>query len=355
MLAAAGVLGPAAVHAQETMPSTAAPAGPTPSAPAAEYPSDEVAEPGEPDPCTPPIGHENDEQWLDRMQRQLSTSGCKSARWIDGLFGQKADYDEYRQVSGNIAPSLLWSEYDGFTARMRFRIDLPLPQYQGKVRAFVGRVDREEFVTERAEPSGALPRQFGATGDEQTLLGLGFGDFGGTGFDLGAGIRLTTPLDPFVKASYRWIFNLDSGSRIRVKPVVFWQQSEQFGVTTRVDYDRALAPDWYLRLTLSGTESGRSQGIRGYTNATVFHRLSDRKAMAVQVGVDGETQADVPLREYGVRTTYRQNILREWLVIELRASLTWPREERYEPRKPSWGAGLGFEMVFGPGTFRGTD
>jgi hypothetical protein len=290
------------------------------------------------------------------MEANLRLGGCRSAAWIDGLFGERADPAEYRDVSGNISPSVLWSEYDGFKSRMRFRIDLPLPQADGKLRAFVGRVDREEFVTERAEPSGALPRQFGATEDEQTLLGLGYGGLAGrTGFDASAGIRVSTPVDPYVKASYRFLWPIGTAGVLRLRPTAFWQQSEQFGATVRVDYDRDLAPHWYMRLTSSGTYSGQSLGLRGYANATLFHRLSDHQAMAFQVGADGETEADVRLREYGVRTTYRQNVWREWLVLELRASLTWPRELDDEPRKPSWGAGVGFEMVFGPGTFRGTD
>jgi hypothetical protein len=309
------------------------------------------------DPCLPLEAEAGVERkWLDRMEANLRLGGCRSAAWIDGLFGERSDPADYRDVTGNIAPSVLWSEYDGFKSRVRFRIDLPLPQIDGKLRAFVGRVDRDEFVTERAEPSGALPRQFGATGDEQTLLGLGYGGRGGrTGFDASAGIRVSSPVDPYVKASYRFLWPLGTGAVLRLKPTAFWQQSEQFGGTVRLDYDRDLAPHWYGRLTLSETYSGRSQGLRGYANATLFHRLSDHQAMAFQVGADGETEADVKLREYGVRTTYRQNFWREWLVLELRASLTWPRELRDEPRKPSWGAGLGFEMVFGPGTFRGSD
>jgi hypothetical protein len=345
---------PRCAHATDDAQAEPHPGQPGPPDPAASRAAVDVE-----DPCKPiaPAGVENDPQWIDRMERGLREGGCRSARWIDGLFGQRADDAVYREVSGNVQPSLLWTEYDGLQPRLRFRVDLPLPQINSKLRAFVGRVDREEFVTERAESSGALPRQFGTIGDEQTLLGLGYGDAmkSGTGFDLGTGVRLTTPLDPYVKASYRWRWLLDSGAVIRFRPTAFWQQSEQFGVTMRVDYDKDLADNLYTRLTASGTYSGRSLGLRGYMNATLFQRLSDRRAIAYQIGADGETDAPVALREYGARTTYRQNVWRDWLVLELRASLTWPREKREESRQPSWGAGVGFEMVFGPGTFRGGD
>jgi hypothetical protein len=37
--------------------------------------------------------------------------------------------------------------------------------------------------------------------------------------------------------------------------------------------------------------------------------------------------------------------------MEIRTSLTWPKEELDQPRAPSWGVGLGFEMFFGTDEF----
>jgi hypothetical protein len=64
--------------------------------------------------------------------------------------------------------------------------------------------------------------------------------------------------------------------------------------------------------------------------------------------VHGETQAEVPLRNYGVELRYRQKILRQWLFVELITSMTWPREFLTEERESNFGAGIGVEMYFGP-------
>jgi hypothetical protein len=37
--------------------------------------------------------------------------------------------------------------------------------------------------------------------------------------------------------------------------------------------------------------------------------------------------------------------------MELRSSFTYPKEFRWQPRKPSWGVGIGFEMFFGTDEF----
>jgi hypothetical protein len=78
-----------------------------------------------------------------------------------------------------------------------------------------------------------------------------------------------------------------------------------------------------------------------------LHGLSENRAIAMAVGFNGEMDADVPLQDYGVKFAYRQRVSRDWLVVELRTSLTWPREELWQEREASWGVGLGFEMAFG--------
>ncbi len=91
--------------------------------------------------------------------------------------------------------------------------------------------------------------------------------------------------------------------------------------------------------------------IYGYSAITALRGLPNRRALAFEVGMDGESDAEVPLHEFGFKTAYRQSIARDWLVMETRLSLTWPREEREQPRKPSWGIGIGFEMFFGTDEF----
>jgi hypothetical protein len=44
---------------------------------------------------------------------------------------------------------------------------------------------------------------------------------------------------------------------------------------------------------------------------------------------------------------YRRRVHLEWLFLELRSSITWPRETLLEPREADWGAGIALEMLFG--------
>ena len=73
---------------------------------------------------------------------------------------------------GSIAPSLLWDQFRGFQPNLRFQINAPLPGLDDRVQAVLGQFNPDEFITERAQSSGSLRRQFGAVGDDQTILGL---------------------------------------------------------------------------------------------------------------------------------------------------------------------------------------
>jgi hypothetical protein len=290
---------------------------------------------------------------LDRTQRGLYGSVWRSAMRIDRMFGSSFDETPYRRVAGSIAPALLYNEFEGFKPRLRFFVDLPLPQLNDRYQAFIGRVNPDEFITERAEPSGAFRRQYGPAEDEETLLGITYRQppHQGGRFDVGGGVRLAFPLDPYIKGSYVYELGASERGLLSLRQTVFWRNAEKAGVTSRADLERVFGIAWMVRGTVSGTFSERSDGVKGYTSVMAIHGMPRRRALAFAVGLDGATDAPVPVHEFGAKAAYRRAISRDWLVMEWRTSLTWPKEEIGQPRKPSWGLGVGFEMFFGTDEF----
>jgi len=233
-------------------------------------------------------------------------------------------------------------------------MNFPLPQFNERVHAFVGRFDPNEFITERNEPSGSFPRTYGAPTEDQTLLGIGYRqpEKQGSRFDAGAGVRLGFPMDPYVKGSYIFERGKSESGLFSVRETLFWQNSDGAGETTRFDLERIFENQRLLvRYTLSGTRSQMSEGLRGYSSILLLHGLSKRRAIAFEVGLDGQTQAEVPLHDYGFKAAYRQGILRRWLIMEVRTSVDWPKDFRWQHRHASLGLGVGFEMLLGTDQF----
>ena len=296
------------------------------------------------------------DEWIDRAHSGVHAAVWRSAMFIDGMFGAQLDEEVYRQQTrGSITPAVLWDEFHGFDQKFRFRVKLPLPRLGERYDAFVGTFSRDEFVTESELESGAIPRQHvgGEIEEDETLFGIQYREPEERGrFDASAGLRITSPVDPFVKVGYRYERGTPERLRLRLKETVFWENSEQFGLTSRVDLERLFDEVWLARWTTSGTFSEKSEGVRGYTALTAYRGLSKRRAVGAQVFTSGSFDAAVPVGEYGIKAAYRQSVVRDWLVVEVRPSVTWPKDQPEQPRKPSWGVGIGFEIFFGMNEFQ---
>jgi hypothetical protein len=291
--------------------------------------------------------------WLDRTREVLYDTMWHSAEHVDRWFGSAEDDAVYRQAHGSVAPALLYTRFDGLRTQVRFNMNFPLPRVNDRIHAFVGRFDPNEFITERNEPSGAIPRTYGPPTEDQTLLGIGYHqpDKQGSHFDAGAGVRVSLPMDPYIKGSYIYERGNSDRGLFSVRETLFWQNSEGAGETTRLDLERVFDRQLLVRYTLSGTRSQKSEGLRGYSSILLLRGLSNRRAVAFELGADGQTQAQVQLHDYGFKAAYRQCILRRWLIMEVRTSLDWPKDFRWQHRHASPGVGLGFEMLLGTEEF----
>jgi hypothetical protein len=288
--------------------------------------------------------------WIDRMQAALYRSMCSTAVRFDGFFGSARFDDEYQATHGSLAVGALWDERDHWDPSMRFRVHMKLPQMSERLSAFVGRVDPDEYVTEQRDDFDTLPRQFGREGDDDVLFGLGYSQPGRRigRFDAGVGTQLDAPSEPYAKATYRIAVPLFERNLLRLRETVFWEDSERVGATTRIDLERLLADGFLARWTGSATFTQETEGVRWFSHVTLFQQLGQGRAMSYQVGIAAESDREVPVTDYGLRLIYRRTIFdRDWLFLELRSNVTWPRENLLERREPVWGAGAAVEMMFG--------
>ena len=326
--------------AQQPEPEVGPPqAGPAPAATAATAQTGNTA-------CDP---HDPTGAWIDRFQSRLFRLTCSSASWFDGLFGNRRYDEDYRKSYGELYAGSAWSQRTEFDKLLRFHARLYLPHMQNRLHAFIGRVDRDEYVTESASELRALPIAFDRNLEESVLLGLGYNEplKKRGSFDADVGIPVDWPPDPYVKGSYRIARPVGDRDLIRLRETLFWQDSEGLGTTTRVDWDRVITDDYLFRWTASGTLSEVSEGLRWYSVVTLYQVVGARRALAYQLSANGQTDLPVPLTDYGFTTIYRQPFWRSWLWLELRLGMDWPREFLAERRHSNLNATLAFELRYG--------
>lgn len=291
-----------------------------------------------------------DASMLERMRRRLTVTSCASSAWLDSLGGDQFRYDQYRATSGTISAGGLWSDYDGFDPRLRFRVHLQLPQWDERISAFAGRVGTDDYISDTEGDFEALPtRQFGTLEEESVLVGLGYSSPERTGndFDVGVGVRVDIPPDPYAQARYQVVRAFGQHYVFTARETVFWQNSEGFGTTTRFYLDRALSDTLLLRWTNLGKFTEETIGLEWYTQLTLFQSLNDRTGLAWQLQTEGETDNEVQLTRHSARLILRRQLTWDWLFLEVRGGVSWPRRKVIEERKASPEIGVALEMQFG--------
>lgn len=316
-------------------------------------PEQSASQPGESTAPETPPGHPEQETWFDRTRDGIYDALWHSVMHVEQWLGSTEDPSEYQRVSGSIASAILWDRNNGFQDPVRFNLNVPLPYLDRRFNAFVGRFNPNELITESEEPSGTYRRQYGPTTEDETLLGVAFQETPRQGgyFTSGVGIRVALPLDPYVKGSYVYQRGASERGLFTLRETAFWQPSKGVGVTTRADIERSYELNWLTRWSGSATFSEKSLGVSWWSTVDAMRDFLPSRAVVMELEVNGQTDAPVPIADYGAQLAYRRSVLRNWLIMELRASISWPKDLPQQDRRANPGVGLGFELLFGTDEF----
>jgi hypothetical protein len=289
-----------------------------------------------------------EDELVDRLNRRLYTSVCGTARWFDGFFGDDRAFNETRTTYGYFNLGVLWTRYEGVTPRGRGRAHVDFPNLERRASAFVGRVDPEAYLSD-TEEMGEAGRVLRGDDTAEWLLGFGFTplDRGSKRLTTSVGVRATWPPDPYVRVHYRWYYLFTSEWLFRWRQTVFWEGEEGAGTTVGLDLEKRLSTSTLMRATASHTWSESTLGVAWWNELSLFRQLDERLALAVRLWSNGETDAPVDVREYGIRFVFRRRLSREWLFGEVGTGVYWPREFPEERREPSPGLWIAVEMQFG--------
>ncbi len=287
---------------------------------------------------------------LESMRAGLQRSVCSTARFVDRMFGGEHEYAEMEDDSnGRAGFGLGWNELDGIDTDVRFRASVTLPALSERFSATLGRASRDEFVADELFGVGSFGASF--TDDEPAdwFAGLGYRMHRGrdSRFDLGAGMQLQSPLNPYVNGRYRHYYYLKDDVLLTLRSTVFWENDEGLGFTQALDFDRVLGRDHLLRWGNSIRISEETEGARWRTRLALYQAIDYRRAMRYDLRVRGETDGTQP-DLYGFRATHRRSKWREWLFLEFGAGIFWADGPEPSDRcNGCFDARIGFEILFG--------
>jgi hypothetical protein len=299
-------------------------------------------------PCLPAEGTRS-HAVIDQIQRGVYRTVCTTARWFDNLFGEEHPDDVHEPVWGRLLVGAHWDERDGLEDEIHFRAEFDLPKLESRMNAFVGRSNREDEVSDRNIATSALPEILSLPDDDEWLVGLGYHPLRSQNsrFDVDLGVDIESPLNPYVKARYQHRHTLGQHNLFNVRHTAFWEDKDGVGFTERIDVDHLLGEDSMVRWRTIGTYSETTDGIDWRSQVTLYYQLSNRRALAFEVGAFGETDHEVEAEDLFVRTIYRQRISRDWLFVDVRPGVAWRRRARDEPREAVPFVTFGVELLYG--------
>jgi hypothetical protein len=287
---------------------------------------------------------------LENFRTGVERSVCLTAWYFDSLFGVLPENEilETRRTHGRLRGGVTWDERDGFGQEFSLRAQVQMPLARERLQAVFGRDTDEAFIE---GGSGEFDSVAFTEEDEDRswLFGIGYEPLRGSRsrFGLGAGVRLRTPPDPFVQASYWFQDRLNEQLLLRARQTVFWENEDGFGAATRLTFDRKLDASRLLRWNSYLRVSEATDGMRWNTNLTLFKALSASRAVALRGAIRGETGREVNPIEYKALLIHRRRIFRDWLFMELQGGGGWIRRELSEPREFVPEAAVVLEMSFG--------
>ena len=291
-----------------------------------------------------------DAQGIDTVRAGIQRGVCSTARLVDRIFGRENQYSEYEdESSGRAGVTLGWDEQDGFEVDTRFRASVNLPQINERFNATIGRATSDEYL---ADEIGVFNPAVGAFSDDdpaEWFAGVGYRAHRGrdSRFDLGAGVKLETPLNPYANARYRRYIYGASGTLLTLRTTLFVENDEGFGITQAFDVDKTLNSTYLLRFSNSLRMSEETDGVRWRVRPALYQAIDYRRAMRYEAFVRGETDGTQP-DLYGVGITHRRSAWRDWLFLEFGAELFWADGPLPADRcNACIGAAIGIEILFG--------
>ena len=287
---------------------------------------------------------------LDRTQQTVFSVTSSAAQRIDNIFGS-ADVEEEATVSrGRLSVGGQWDKRNDLKERIRLKARVALPAINKRTSLIFGRGEADELVDGSDDDNiDSLPTRFNDLDDEDWLLGIGYTRDTQLkrGWSFGAGVKLASPLEPFVRATYRWNKTFSDDWLWRVEPRFFLQSQRGAGLSITNTLDHAVNENWLLRSWSVAVVEEDVEGVSWTSKLIAYQNLFNDSAISYAIYGTGETDYEVPFRDYGIELRYRRKISREWLFVEFLTYLSWPREFLIEEREPVVGVGIEFELQFG--------
>jgi len=270
--------------------------------------------------------------WFDRTHTYITSMLCQPSVWFDSFFGKKRAGEDWAGSLIQWQGYVRYDEQDSVTFRSEFDASVRLPNASKKLKLVItseSRDDQSKSLPGDDPNNLESPAAIGENEERRTTAGLKYylSDTRKARLNVGAGLALGDPIQPFVRIRLRYTQPLNHSTLLRFTPTATLLKDDGFNRTLKLELEERVSENTLLRASQSFLREEREPGVQWGSALTFYDRLSAVTVLALEAAVTGNTQLDTRVERYRLSARLRSNFLRKWLFLELEPEYYWPRDD----------------------------
>ena len=265
-----------------------------------------------------PITNESKEpffSFLDKPQNVISSGVEAFAKSIDEFFSDDKAFYEASGTYLRIQAVTIVNEAGviGYDGDIKLKLRLPNTKKKLKFTLESDVNDRQNDLTLQPENTAiaAIEEKDYFAGLQATLGRKDEWRFSPT-----IGLRLSSNIETYFKFRAKRKYEFDSWS-IRWHETPFWFKSSGWGMDSYLELNKKITNDDLFRTSTFARWTNEADQFELSQVFSMYHTLSKRRAISYFAGVYGVSEPTVFATHYLLGLTYRQNIHKDYLFVEL--------------------------------------
>ena len=275
-----------------------------------------------------------DINWVDDSHAYVTDQAQALTEWMDEFFGDP-DYD-LEKAESLLRLELIddWESDDGHDLKVRLRGKLQLPKISQRLNlVFSGEDSDFQDESDRAVED-AIGLQYELREGGRSRIDLTMGLASGN-LRPGVKYRSEAPIDD--RHSYRFVERLQ------------YEDGEGFYSISQLDLNRVRDEDSVWRFSTRGIWGEHTDGVEWRTRLALRTRYNPEASRPFAINyfgaIRGVTRPDSFVKNYRLGMTWRRQVYRDFLFMELEPAVNYRRRNLDEDRDIVWGFVVRFEIA----------
>ena len=278
---------------------------------------------------------EEDVNWVDDSHAYVTDQAQALTEWMDEYFGDTNNDLEKAESLLRLEVADDWESDEGHDLSVRLRGKLQMPRVSRRLNLVFSGDDSDVVDSEDRESENQVALQY-QLGEERTRsrIDLTMG-FASGNLRPGVKYRNEAPIDE--RHSYRFLERLQ------------YEDGEGFFSISQLDLNRVRDEDSVWRWSNRGEWGEHTDGVEWRTRLSLRKRYNPDSKRPYAINyfgtIRGVTRPDSYVKNYRVGLTWRKQVYRDFLFMELEPTYNFRRPNLDEDRDGVWGLQVRFEIA----------